>query len=100
MNAEDYHGEQPRLEGVQADMERIMEMTEGSRYSIIGFDSSATQQLPLTTDAGAAAAWIDTLETEPTAYSQRSEEHTSELQSRGHLVCRLLHEKKKTHQLQ
>src|SRR5215510_16292603 len=26
---------------------------------------------------------------------QRSEEHTSELQSRGHLVCRLLLEKKK-----
>src|SRR5690625_6475853 len=33
------------------------------------------------------------------AYAQeqtRSEEHTSELQSRGHLVCRLLLEKKKT----
>src|SRR5690625_6737340 len=28
--------------------------------------------------------------------STRSEEHTSELQSRGHLVCRLLLEKKKT----
>src|SRR5437870_10215971 len=28
--------------------------------------------------------------------SDRSEEHTSELQSRGHLVCRLLLEKKKT----
>src|SRR5439155_4012496 len=28
----------------------------------------------------------------------RSEEHTSELQSRGHLVCRLLLEKKKTEQ--
>src|SRR5439155_11170203 len=28
----------------------------------------------------------------------RSEEHTSELQSRGHLVCRLLLEKKKTQQ--
>src|SRR5439155_20081123 len=27
--------------------------------------------------------------------SMRSEEHTSELQSRGHLVCRLLPEKKK-----
>src|SRR5690625_6885873 len=27
------------------------------------------------------------------AYRQRSEEHTSELQSRGHLVCRLLLEK-------
>src|SRR5439155_5887731 len=29
------------------------------------------------------------------AYQHRSEEHTSELQSRGHLVCRLLLEKKK-----
>src|SRR5690625_6682851 len=29
----------------------------------------------------------------------RSEEHTSELQSRGHLVCRLLLEKKKTQQV-
>src|SRR5690625_335629 len=28
---------------------------------------------------------------------RRSEEHTSELQSRGHLVCRLLLEKKNTH---
>src|SRR5690625_7104359 len=28
---------------------------------------------------------------------KRSEEHTSELQSRGHLVCRLLLEKKKNH---
>src|SRR5690625_5918994 len=30
------------------------------------------------------------------AVISRSEEHTSELQSRGHLVCRLLLEKKKT----
>src|SRR5690625_5604467 len=30
------------------------------------------------------------------AFHARSEEHTSELQSRGHLVCRLLLEKKKT----
>src|SRR5437870_7793030 len=30
-----------------------------------------------------------------TAVERRSEEHTSELQSRGHLVCRLLLEKKK-----
>src|SRR6266498_5777116 len=29
--------------------------------------------------------------------SSRSEEHTSELQSRPHLVCRLLLEKKKNH---
>src|SRR5207253_8512575 len=31
----------------------------------------------------------------PPAVAVRSEEHTSELQSRGHLVCRLLLEKKK-----
>src|SRR5690554_7465567 len=31
-----------------------------------------------------------------TQYAARSEEHTSELQSRPHLVCRLLLEKKKT----
>src|SRR5436305_9064857 len=35
---------------------------------------------------GGASRWID---------EQRSEEHTSELQSRPHLVCRLLLEKKK-----
>src|SRR5439155_20092309 len=32
--------------------------------------------------------------TEPRTCAGRSEEHTSELQSRGHLVCRLLLEKK------
>src|SRR5207253_4761371 len=31
----------------------------------------------------------------PNNFRSRSEEHTSELQSRGHLVCRLLLEKKK-----
>src|SRR5207253_3945250 len=35
----------------------------------------------------------DALAPEP-ALNDRSEEHTSELQSRGHLVCRLLLEKK------
>src|SRR5437660_7288600 len=34
--------------------------------------------------------------TSPRGRYDRSEEHTSELQSRGHLVCRLLLEKKKT----
>src|SRR3989442_5607742 len=33
---------------------------------------------------------------EPRRHDLRSEEHTSELQSRPHLVCRLLLEKKKT----
>src|SRR5437870_6176099 len=33
-------------------------------------------------------------------WGARSEEHTSELQSRGHLVCRLLLEKKKKEKIQ
>lgn len=72
MNAEDYDAGSPRLDGVKADMRQVVELTAGSRYSIIGFDSSATQQLPLTTDAGAVDAWIDTLTVEPTAYSRGS----------------------------
>src|SRR2546422_5935284 len=48
-------------------------------------------------DSGAATAYHRALAIEPQrAISlQRSEEHTSELQSRLHLVCRLLLEKKK-----
>ena len=38
--------------------------------------------------------WTD--EYLPELKEERSEEHTSELQSPGHLVCRLLLEKKKT----
>src|SRR3989442_1995164 len=46
---------------------------------------------------GALAAWEDARQDRwKDVYAQhRSEEHTSELQSRPHLVCRLLLEKKK-----
>src|SRR5690625_6383848 len=37
----------------------------------------------------------ETGDTDDDVAEERSEEHTSELQSRGHLVCRLLLEKKK-----
>src|SRR5437870_13779729 len=37
---------------------------------------------------------IDDSDTNVRIAANRSEEHTSELQSRGHLVCRFLHEKK------
>src|SRR3989442_2914083 len=39
--------------------------------------------------------WGDVRGSEPGVLRARSEEHTSELQSRPHLVCRLLLEKKK-----
>src|SRR5258708_29860204 len=49
-------------------------------------------------DAAKAVNAIDTGARQPPAPTRpRSEEHTSELQSPDHLVCRLLLEKKKTH---
>src|SRR5690625_6368026 len=48
---------------------------------------------------GCFPSWRSTLTSCATWFcTGRSEEHTSELQSRGQLVCRLLLEKKKTHQ--
>src|SRR5690625_5940030 len=46
--------------------------------------------LPADAQPGAASSDVST-----ELRTLRSEEHTSELQSRGHLVCRLLLEKKK-----
>src|SRR5207253_9651388 len=59
----------------------------------ITLDDSALTPLP---DAGpiVSSAYQPTNIDERTCV-RRSEEHTSELQSRGHLVCRLLLEKKK-----
>src|SRR2546422_8958189 len=54
--------------------------------------------LPISPSAGprSSSAWR-AMRAERAGRSARSEEHTSELQSRLHLVCRLLLEKKKTH---
>lgn len=72
MAAEDYDGGQPRLEGVSQDMVALTQALPGSRYAIISFDSQATRQLPLTTDARAVRSWADTLRQEITAYSAGS----------------------------
>src|SRR2546429_5830429 len=46
-------------------------------------------------DTTVSSALKRLLEKDAASYTWRSEEHTSELQSRLHLVCRLLLEKKK-----
>src|SRR5437870_11231662 len=50
---------------------------------------------PAVCDAQALTRSISSRRPAYAAATARSEEHTSELQSRGHLVCRLLLEKKK-----
>lgn len=72
MAAEDWNGNEPRLHGVSHDMVALTQALPGSRYAIISFDSQATRQLPLTTDARAVRAWADTVRQEITAYSAGS----------------------------
>src|SRR3989442_9899017 len=50
--------------------------------------------IPLTTSSGSLDS-DKSVDRSPAIRWRRSEEHTSELQSRPHLVCRLLLEKKK-----
>src|SRR5690625_5859464 len=58
------------------------------------FDSTDSDGVGSGSGSGASVAV--TLETDAAPTTSRSEEHTSELQSRGQLVCRLLLEKKQT----
>lgn len=73
MAAEDWNEGQPRLEGVKADINAIVEQFPGARFSIIAWDSQATRQLPLTTDARAVKSWTDTLRQELTNFSTGSQ---------------------------
>src|SRR2546422_5533342 len=63
-------------------------------------DVSRTVKVEFLADLASAGSWefrpvVRTFEVHPgELYTARSEEHTSELQSRLHLVCRLLLEKK------
>src|SRR2546429_6774840 len=62
----------------------------GGELGIIGLEAHRHKSAPA--DRIDAQAILESLED-----ALRSEEHTSELQSRLHLVCRLLLEKKKIH---
>src|SRR2546422_7767420 len=65
-----------------------------------GFGGEQIERLAPGSERGAPVARLHRLlrvRRQPLQFVGRSEEHTSELQSRLHLVCRLLLEKKKTH---
>src|SRR5690625_6143214 len=69
------------------------------RLMIISATSASTSTGSTATSAIFQASWsswarFSSERWTRTVWSIRSEEHTSELQSRGHLVCRLLLEKK------
>lgn len=72
MAAEDFDGTDERLVGVRHDIASLTGDIPGARYSIISFDSQASRQLPLTTDARAITSWADTFKREITLYSKGS----------------------------
>src|SRR5690625_5445504 len=66
------------------------------RGRVLGGDRGGLGQQALASLLGVALPGeLGELRAERRRADSRSEEHTSELQSRGHLVCRLLLEKKK-----
>jgi Ca-activated chloride channel homolog len=70
--AEDYDGDEPRLTGVKADVAAIAAQLVGAQYSLVTFDSSAVQRVPLTTDVTALQSAASVLTQEVTTYSKGS----------------------------
>src|SRR5690625_5803145 len=73
---------QPIFESDRLNLVEDLHVYEEDLSTLPAYGHTMGQQLPVVEGDGKAVVF-------------RSEEHTSELQSRGHLVCRLLLEKKK-----
>ena len=72
MAAEDWGDAQPRLDGVKADVENIVDALVGAQFSLVTFDSVAVQRVPLTTDSSAMISAVSVLRQEVTTYSRGS----------------------------
>lgn len=73
MAAQDYGPDgATRLSGVSADIDQLTRIIPAAQYSIVAFDSQASRQLPLTSDARAVRSWAATVRQEVTNYSAGS----------------------------
>lgn len=66
IKAEDYNGTKQRIEGIRQDVKDIAAKLAGARFSLISFNNSTVQELPLTSDASAIGAMVDTIQTAST----------------------------------
>ncbi len=73
MAAQDWDGDRPRLDGVRADIETLVDALPGVRWSVLAWDSQAVRTLPFTSDAHALTSWTASLRQEITAYSGGSQ---------------------------
>src|SRR5690554_7609205 len=92
------HEQVRKMRWINPDVFDASKHTSGSSYSF-EFDMTFTavngENVTVTNCLELALFGEDRVSAPEYIYWQRSEEHTSELQSRPHLVCRLLLEKKK-----
>lgn len=70
--AEDWGGDHPRLDGVKADVQAIVDEYPGARFALITFDASADLRMPLTTDTTSLISSLDVLRPEVTSQSRGS----------------------------
>src|SRR5689334_24846006 len=72
----------------------VQELDQGPLAVATGAHYIPVRHVDRALDAVRQAFYVARVERRPVVLSVRSEEHTSELQSQFHLVCRLLLEKK------
>jgi len=70
--AEDWNGDEPRLEGVRADVQSIVDEYPGARFALITFAAAAELRMPLTTDTTALISSLEILQPEVTSQSRGS----------------------------
>src|SRR5690625_3658886 len=85
----------PSQEAAASRQSLDVELPLASSPLVMESDHPFALTMPDVAEPNLPESWEEEL---PLTRETRSEEHTSELQSRGHLVCRLLLEKKKHQQ--
>ncbi|MFZ1258177.1 MAG: VWA domain-containing protein [Candidatus Saccharimonas sp.] len=70
MAAEDYDGSNPRIEGVRSDILKLLDQFQGAHVGVITFDSTASLNVPLTSDSTASRTAIKILDLELSTYSE------------------------------
>lgn len=70
--AEDWADGEPRLDGVRADIQAIVDEYPGARFALITFDAAADLRMPLTTDTTALISSLEVLRPEVTSQSRGS----------------------------
>lgn len=70
--AEDWADGQPRIDGIRADVQSIVDTYPGARFALISFDAAVQVRLPLTTDATALMSSLEVMTPEVTDQSRGS----------------------------